>query len=308
MTIGSHIESFFGLNLEQFDKTKGIQDESLALRIEVDYDAADEGETILETLQAVANDPKANNLTALIIGCWEEAFDTTAQPLVDFLVEHKDTFSSLKALFVGEMTYEENEISWINQANYSQLWAAYPQLEHLQIRGMMDLNLGQITHSTLETLIIETGGLDKSVVEQVSTASLPSLKKLELWLGTDGYGSDGSIDDVASLLEAGKFPLLVALGLKNSDIQDEIANAIALSPVLPQLTELDLSMGTLSDTGAKVLLENKDKFSHLKSLNLAHHYLSDDMMSKFADFGIPVDISDQEEADDDDDRYVEVAE
>lgn len=308
MTIGSHIESFFGLNLEQFDKTKGIQDHSLALRIEVDYDAADNGETIVETLQAVANDPKASHLTALIIGCWEEAFDTSAQSLVDFLVEHKDTFSNLKALFVGEMTYEENEISWINQANYSKLWAAYPQLMHLQIRGMMGLNLGQINHNYLETLIIETGGIDKSVVEQVSTANLPSLKKLELWLGTGDYGWDGSVDDVAALLEAGKFPLLVALGLKNSDIQDEIASTVALSPVLPQLTELDLSMGTLSDTGATVLLENKDKFSHLKSLNLAHHYLSDDMMSKFADFGIPVDISDQEEADDDDDRYVEVSE
>lgn len=307
MTIGSHIDTFFGLEIEHFDKATGIKNESLALRIEVDYDAADEGETILSVLEAVLNDSKAKDITALIIGTWEEPFDVEVQPLIDLLITRNDALPSLKALFVAEMTYEENEISWIQQGNYNAFWTAFPQLEHLQTRGMDGLDFGTIDHENLKTLIVETGGLDVNVIQQVANANLPSLQHLELWLGDENYGWNGSIEDVAPLLNVDKFPRVTFFGLKNSEIMDDIAALVATSPMLSQLTTLDLSMGNLSDKGAEALLENKEKLSHLTSLNLSHHYLSDSMMNAFSKLGFPVDLSNQEEAEDDD-RYIEVSE
>ena len=307
MTIDSHIENFFGLELEQFDKSTGIKNESLALRIEVDWEAADEGVTILSMLEAVVSDPRAKDITALIIGAWEEAFDTGVQPLIDLLITHSDVFENLKALFVAEMTYEENEISWIQQGDYSAFWVAYPQLEHLQTRGMEGLSFGGVIHENLKTLIVETGGLGVNVIQQIANAKLPSLEHLELWLGDENYGWDGSVDDIAPLLSVESRPALTFLGLKNSNIADEIAVFVATSPILAQLTTLDLSMGNLSDKGAEAIHSNKDKFAHLSKINLAHHYLSNTMMDKLSALNIPLDLSNQEK-EDDGERYVEVSE
>ena len=66
----------------------------------------------------------------------------------------------------------------------------------------------------------------------------------------------------------------------------------------------------LDDKGAQALLES-DGIKKLKFLNLRHHYMSDDMMSKLKTIGIPINMDDQEEADQDDDeeyRYIEVSE
>jgi hypothetical protein len=35
------------------------------------------------------------------------------------------------------------------------------------------------------------------------------------------------------------------------------------APIVPRLTELDLSMGTMSDDGARILHAHRDRFAHL---------------------------------------------
>ena len=308
MTTGSDSRLFFGLELEHFDKAKGIQSESAAIRVELDYDAAEDGETILAVLEAVAADPKAKDIKALIVGNWEEAYDYSVQPVVNFLVKNNDTFKSLKALFVADIYSDECEISWIQQGDYSALWGAYPDLQHLQIRGSCDLSLGSISANSLETLILETGGLPSEVIIQIANAEFPKLKHLELWFGDEEYGWDGSIETVEPLVNPEKFPALKYLGLNNSYIQDDIVSLVVSSDMLAQLTHLDLSMGTLSDAGAETLLSNTDKLAHLQLLDLSHHYLSDSMVEKISALNIPVDVSDQQEEDEPGERYVEVAE
>ena len=311
MTIYAHIGKFYGLDIEEFDESSGIRDASLALRIEVDWNAAENGEEIEDIISAVAEDPKAKDVKALVIGAWEEPFDTTAQPLIDFLVKKNDVFKSLEALFVAEMTSEENEISWIQQGDYSGLWTAYPNLKHLQIRGAEGLELGDVSHNTLETLIVESGGLPSSVVEAIGNSSLPSLKHLEVWFGDENYGWDGDISTITPLLDAQKFPSLKYLGLMNSEIQDEIATAVVESEILKQMEHLNLSKGVMSDVGGNALLENAEKLSHLLSLNLAHHYMSDEVSAKLKMVCKSVDVSEKREVDEYDGeeyRYVEVAE
>ena len=52
-------------------------------------------------------------LDALIIGAWSEAHDASPQGYLDGLIERRAELPALRALFVGDMTFEDCEISWI---------------------------------------------------------------------------------------------------------------------------------------------------------------------------------------------------
>ncbi|MBX9692050.1 MAG: STM4015 family protein, partial [Cyanobacteria bacterium] len=209
--------------------------------------------------------------------------------------------------FFGDITYEESEISWIEQGDVSALFTAYPQLEHFCVRGGNNLNLGTLNHANLKSLIIQTGGLSREVVAQVCRAELPALEHLELWLGVDSYGGDCEVDDLRPLLQLGRFPALRYLGLKDSMLADAIAEIVADAPVLEQLEVLDLSMGVLGDAGAEKLISSP-AIRKLKKIVLRHHYMSNAMVRRWSISGITADVSDQQKAAGVDDRYVEVSE
>ena len=97
------------------------------------------------------------------------------------------------------MTYEESEISWITQTDVGPLFAAFPQMTELWIRGGGGLSLGRPRHERLEKLVVQTGGLPGSVVREVGAAHLPKLEHLELWLGDPGYGRDLTADRIGLL-------------------------------------------------------------------------------------------------------------
>lgn len=67
-------------------------------------------------------------------------------------------------------------------------------------------------------------------------------------------------------------------------------------------------MGTLTDKGAEALIHS-EKIMKLKSLDLSYHYMSDEMMNRWKQSGLNVDISDQQDADEDEDyRYPSLTE
>jgi hypothetical protein len=182
------------------------------------------------------------------------------------------------------------------------------------IRGGTELEFPETRHAALRRLTIESGGLPAAAVRGVASSSFPALEFLDLWLGTEGYGGDADVDDLAVILGGAKLPSLRHLGLRNSEIQDSIAKAIVEAPILRQLTTLDLSMGTLSDDGAAALLAIT-VFSGLEFLDLHYHFLSDATVAELtrhcAELGVRVDLSDQTEPDEYDDeisRYVAVSE
>lgn len=167
------------------------------------------------------------------------------------------------------------------------MWEALPALEELRIRGGEGLSLGQVRHRCLKTLVIQTGGLPASVLHEIAAADLPQLEHLELWLGEENYGWDGSVEDIKGLLEPGKFPKLTYLGLRDSEIADDIAKVAARAPLLEQLNILDLSMGTLSDEGAHALAES-ELVKTLVLLDISHHYVSDEGLAALNRLGIQV--------------------
>ncbi|MEW2570651.1 STM4015 family protein [Streptomyces sp. NPDC047070] len=214
----------------------------------------------------------------------------------------KDRLTGLDALYLGDLDFEECELSWIVQGDVAPILAAYPRLKELAVRGSEGLRFPPVRHEGLRTLRLENGGLPGEVVRGITASDLPNLEHLDLWLGVEYYGRDTTVNDLAPLLNDGRLPALRHLGLRNADIQDDIAVAVAGAPVVAQLTSLALGLGTLTDAGAEALLHGQP-LTHLERLDLRHHFLSDAMTQRVRDTlepsGVAVDLSEQERPDGD---------
>lgn len=248
-------------------------------------------------IEDIIADSELPQLEELVIGCWGESWDNNAQPIVDGIVEHKEKFANVKRLFIGDMDFEECEVSWIEQADYSKLWAALPGLEMLTIKGSSELELGEIKHSNLKSLEIICGGLPVSVIQSIEKAELPQLEELMLYIGVEDYGFDGDVSDIKNLLEKSDFPKLEILGLMDSEIQDEITEVVVKSKYMSQIRKLALSYGTLTDKGGEILLKELPSFENIKEVDLEYHYLSDKMVAKLDKLPIDVWTDDPQEDD-----------
>jgi len=277
------------------------------VKLTIDYDAYEEGRKMTELLEELANGEQAAELSSLVIGSWGGAYEESSGEIVEAIVRLKDRFPQLRKLFIGDMDYEECEVSWIMQSNMGPLLTAFPALTSLTIKGSTDLEIDPATHENLEELTIICGGLGKDVLSSIRNGSFPKLKKLELYIGVDNYGFDGDLNDIMQLADPGLFPELTYLGLKNSELQDEIAVAIADAPILDQLHTLDLSCGTLSDKGAQALLDS-ERVKKLQFLDLSYHYISNAMLEKLQASGLHVNLSDQQDLSDEDYRYPSLTE
>ncbi|KAA2238417.1 molybdenum metabolism regulator [Chitinophaga agrisoli] len=306
MTVSSNLNTFLNKRVQDFISGSPLTDiESVVYRVSVSYD--NEEIAITTLLDEFANDPKAAEVQELIIGMFVTDTSDDSSEVISALITLKDKLKSLRAIFIGEMTYEECEISWIQQSDISPLLNAYPELTHLQVRGGEGLRFNNLHHANLQTLIIETGGFHPATLTDVINAGLPKLERLDLWLGDENYGFNSTVEDLQPIISGSKFPTLKHLGLMDSEIQDGIAIAISQSPILKQLEVLDMSMGTLTDKGAEALLASPG-IKGLSFLNLRHHFLSNEMMAKLAALGININLDDQEKPDSDMGGYVEVSE
>lgn len=306
MTIGEHLTEFGGFRVQQWEPGQPLGDTATTIhRIAVDYD---DETSWTDKFRAFLALPGVEESQGFVVGMWdvEAGTDADPAPMIEALVAAHAQLSGIKTLFIGDITYEENEVSWITQGDLSPVLAAYPHLTHLGIRGGNGLSLGRIDLPELRELIIQAGGLSAEVVREVVTAELPRLEHLELYLGTEDYGSTNAADDLTPLLDGSRFPALKYLGVKNSEHQDEIAQMFAHAPVLDQLDVLDLSLGTLTDEGAAALLDS-ERVKTLKKLVLTHHFCTEGMMEKLDALPLEVDTSDHQD-DEDDWRFVALGE
>ncbi|MDO5150163.1 MAG: STM4015 family protein [Oscillospiraceae bacterium] len=264
-----------------------------------EYEDYENGKTAETMVGEILADPEFQNIDELIIGDWGGAYEESCQAVLDGIADNADRFSHITSLFVGDMDYEECEISWIIQGDYSRIWEAMPQLKEITVKGSTDLKLGKIKHSNLESLTIICGGLGSDVIKEIEEAELPELKKLLLYIGSDNYGFDGDADTVRSLLANSDFPKLEYLGIADSEIQDELTAVVLDCKYIDRITTLDLSCGTITDKGGELLLGKLPELKNLKKLDLSYNYLSDEMKDKLtaAAPAVEMDLSDSQEAD-----------
>lgn len=276
MTISENAKVFYECKVKDFSGSEDWEGVKPAYRLRVTWD--DKGNTLFERLEQLAEHKDAGKLRALVIGAWAgDDYSTSSAEIVKELVKHKDRLSGLRAVFLGDITYEENEISWIEQSDVSPLLKAFPQLEVFRVRGANNLKLSKVRHEALQQLIVETGGLPRSVIREICRCDLPQLEHLELWLGVENYGFDGGVEDLQPILSGKLFPKLHYLGLRNSGIADDIASVVVNAAMVRRIKVLDLSNGTLSDVGGQALLKLPADLP-LEQLNLTHHYMTAGMV------------------------------
>jgi hypothetical protein len=294
MTIGAHEEQWLEYRIQDYDPAVAAPvDDNVIYRLSVSYEAAEEGQKFGHVLDQFLQEPAAAQAPALVIGTWgyDDMVSGNSQQVVEALVAARERLPKLGGLFIGDIIFEECEVSWINQADMSPLLAAYPQLEHFRIRGSNGLTLGKLRHGNLRSLVIETGGLPASVIGEVANAELPTLEHLELWLGAADYGGIDDAGPLQALLAQKRFLKLIYLGLRDCEIADQVAQAVATAPILEGLDVLDLSLGNLGDEGARALLASP-LVHRLKKLDIHHHYVSAGVVKALEKLGIEIEASD----------------
>lgn len=319
MGIDAATAAFAGLPVEDFVPGQHpVLDAEHAWRLEIEDGKAGDDEDLIDSF---LDTPGADTVRALVVGFWllrssGSPPDWSSDPPIDLLALASERLPALTALFLGDVVHAQYPISWVEQGPVHWLLREYPRLEILQTRGNHSLGLKPMRHECLRQLTLESGGLPADVVQGLGGCELPALEHLELWLGTPDYGGDSSVGDLVPVLSGERFPRLTTLALRNTEITDEICEALASAPVVARLDALDLSMGTLSDRGAEALLAGQP-LTHLKRLDLRHHFLSDEMAARLvADLpGVDVDLARRQAPQRDEEgdapeshRYIAVAE
>lgn len=272
-----HAEEFAGKKVMEFKDTSSWQGPDVAYRVRVEWD---DKISVVERLASLLEQEGADQLTHLLLGFWDNrAEDEDSGELVQFVVDHADQLSNLMALFLGDIIFEEQEVSWIRQSNVTPLLDALPNLQWLQIRGGNELSFARTSHAALRTLIIESGGLPRSVLREIALCDFPALEHLELHLGDQTYGWDGTVDDLRPFLSGERYPNLRYLGLRDSDIADEVAAIVVNAPVIKRIETLDLSLGNISEAGARSLMMLPTD-GQLKRLVVSHHYIPADVVAQ----------------------------
>lgn len=305
------IDFFKGGAVIDYDPAQGITNPSRAYRLYVDYD----GGNMQEMLDAFEQEEKLGELQSLIIGQWDEEMvdaPETGIAVRDKIIAMAPKLTSLEALVWGDISYEECEISWIENCDVGPFFKAFPNLTYFKARGGNGLRFSDLKHDKLKKLKVETGGMSADTITDIANAQLPELELLELWLGTEDYGFDATADEIKPLIigraypdQSYPFPKLTSLGLRNSDIADNIAELFEGAIILNQLKTLDMSMGTMSSRGVEAFLRINN-FGKLKKIDLDTNCIDDeDLVDQLRAKGLKVSTAGQK---DPDDAYVDVGE
>ncbi|MFD3787639.1 STM4015 family protein [Streptomyces cyaneofuscatus] len=309
-----HFDEFHGLPVHTPapSSTAPPAADAVAWRLECDYEEQTDFAVLWEQFLDTVDTARVR---ALVIGPWWREEYTPFDQVRDLLVADADRFPALRGLFLADVVGEECEVSWLRMCDITPVLEALPLLEEFTVRGcgQEGLALRPVRHTALKTLRFESGGLPGDLVRAVTASELPALERLDLWFGSSWYGGDATLADLGPVLSGGTFLRLRHLGLQNSEIQDEIAAAVASAPVVAQLETLALSMGTLSDTGGEALL-NGQPLNHLATLDLRHHYLTSPVLERIRAACVPAVVEggeaeeDYADPDEEPERYVAVSE
>ncbi len=303
MTISQETETFFDKPVALFVPGEALDISNTVYRLSLEYEDTKQMVDLIDEFFAQVD---KSQLDAIIIGSWGEPHSDGVDDILAKLIAHAGELPALRALFIGDMTYEECEISWIIQGDYTPLINAFPKLEALRIRGSTELTIEPFTHLAMRSFTIECGGLPKEIAKALAASSMPNLIHLELWLGTEEYGFSGDAELYRQVLAALMTPNLQYLGLRDALIADDVAQMLATHEGISKLKTLDLSLGAIGDVGAEALCKST-YVPHLELLDLSHHYISEKWQNALKALPLKVILDDPEE-EDDGYRYVAVGE
>lgn len=272
-----HLREFAGLPVTEFgDDASSDNPQSTAWAVRTCH----EGDAFDRVFERFLGAVDTRAVTHMVLGYWGAEYQKNLADPVELLVNASPRLPALRAVFLGDITFAEvADISLINQCDITPLLAAFGDLERLEVRGYKGFALSPVSASALKVLRFEAYGLPASVVRAVGASDLPNLQTLEMWLGSPDHVSDATVADLDGILVGERLPALRRLGLFFSEMHDEICAALATAPVVARLTDLQLTLGALTDDGAEALLSGQP-LTHLRILDLGENHMTGPMLSR----------------------------
>ncbi|WP_198153759.1 leucine-rich repeat domain-containing protein [Catenuloplanes japonicus] len=299
MPPSDHLDVFAGLPVIRWnDPATSLDPAKVAWRLDDWNEECTDYGDMEEALDAIVARTGPEGPVAVVVGLWSDPSDTPFD--VEWFVGNAHRFGRLRALFIGDMTQSDDHIEsfHITLTDVTPLLEAVPTLEVFGVHGLgEELELGPVRHEKLRTLIVQTDDLRPETARTLGASDLPALIDLELHLST-WYADEGvTPGDLDAILAGRSFPALRRLGLRAAGDTDSFAAALASAPVVAQLTDLDLSLGTLGDEGVEALLAGQP-LTHLRSLSVRHHYVTPGAVQRLVDGlpGVHVDASGRQDA------------
>ncbi len=268
----------------------GLEWEGKTLRtVSVGYDGSGmvdplEFDLLAELLQS--NGRKGLRRLEVFVLTDASEFEHVLQPFLDHGVP-----SSLRHLVL--CTFDNIEGFLATRADVT---AFLPKLRDLE---RLELQAGQVTFERvdlpeLRDFQLRTAGLGRDTLRALTAARWPALDRLTLWFGSPRYGADCRVEDLAPILDGEHFPRLRHLRLMNATFTDELCEALVSSRLLPRLRSVDLSLGLMTDEGARTLARHAAALGHLQKLSLANNALTRDGEALLTATSLPVDFSGRE--------------
>ncbi len=261
-------------------------------RLELQLDA-DQPVELEPLVREVLEHPSATFLTTLEVG------DLPSDGVLDY----QPVLRALQATTprcLRHLTIEPRELLR-SSAQLSIAELTLPRLESLTLGGGT-IELGALPFPSLRRFALRTTAFTHAHLEALLAAPLPQLESLELWFGSRSSGADridpGDLDALAR-----HFPNVRHLGLRNAPATDTFVEWLLGAPLSAQLESLDLSLGTFSDDGARLLLEHAPRLPALRRLSVAQSCLGPVMVRRLQLAFAHVDAGDQKSG-----RFVSVAE
>jgi uncharacterized protein (TIGR02996 family) len=194
--------------------------------------------------------------------------------------------ASLRALFLADLEQEASEGS--DLGDVSLLFSSLPRLAHLHLcAGAMVL--GDIRAPALRWFGLRTAALGASMLGSVNRADWPRLEELAI----DCQDQPLAIDALPALLAGESAPALRRLALTRTTRTRDVWAALARSPLLGRLEELDLCRGDLADGDVADMIAGKEAFRHLRRLVLDGNYISRGHRADVYALGAGVSLKDQ---------------
>ena len=215
----------------------------------------------------------------------------------------KHYLPALRSLYLGDFHGEETELNWSSIGNLEPLYAAVPNLEKLKLRSG-SMKLGTIVLPRLEHFEVVTGGMDAKAAKSIAAAAWPSLETMAIQIGPESDGTDVKVKDLQPILDGDNLPHLSHLGITNFNLTGQLVEPLATSKILPQLAEVDLSMGTLGDEHMTKIFAMQKAFAHLTKLDVNDNYLTNEGKSLLKQAKLAFNFGEQREDEGDpSDRY-----
>lgn len=292
------------------------------LRLENNEDWMDDNFDALELAKFAFSHTACSALRELRIGILRWEHNATDVPVVLAEAKRHAWAGDLESLVLGDVGRDIDMAHHVVGRVGAAISAAFPKLRHLKIHSSEQtwdgdkktFGLAGLDLPLLEKLVIETISFSKQRAKELLAANLPKLTELELWIGTPDYEGDAKLSSLVPLLAGTAFPNLTKLGICNAEFEGKLAREIHESPLARQLTELNLSKGTIEDADALLLASNARFFPKLGVLDVSDNYLTRDGINalkqgfKHVELRIKNQRADELDEDDDGDRYVAVSE